>query len=299
MRLEWDKSGEHFYETGTKNGVLYPASNSGTYPMGYVWNGLTGVSERPSGADSNAKYADDIKYLNLISAEEFGATVTAYTYPDEFAQCDGSALPVAGVVIGQQTRKKFGFSYKTVLGNDTLGNEYGYKLHLLYGCQASPSERGYQTINDSPDAIEFSWEITTTPVNVTGYKPTACITIDSTKVSAANLATLEEKLYGTVSSDPYLPLPDEVIGIMGENTFEITLNRANATVKVGDSIELVATTSPAGKTVTWASNDTAKATVANGVVTGVATGDAVITASFTEGGTTYSDSCNVHVIAAS
>ena len=186
-----------------------------------------------------------------------------------------------------------------MLGNDTVGNEYGYKLHLWYGCQASPSERGYQTINESPDAIEFSWEINTAPVNVTGYKPTACITIDSTKVSAANLATLEDALYGTATSDPHLPLPDEVIDIMGDSMFEITLNRANVTVEVGDTVTLVATTSPSGKTVTWNSSATGKATVSDGVVTGESAGTSVITASFVEDGTTYSDSCNVTVVAAS
>lgn len=298
-KLVWDLEGERFYETGTKNGVLYPIANDGTYPLGVAWNGLTGVSESPSGADANPQYADDIKYLNLISAEEFGGTITAFYYPDEWGECDGSASPSAGVTVGQQRRKKFGLCYRTSLGNDIDNEDYGYKLHLIYGAQASPSSRDYKTINDSPEANEFSWEFTTTPVNVTGYKPTALITIDSTKVSAANLATLEDALYGTANSDPYLPLPDQVLAMVGESAFDIVLNRSNATVEIGKTINLIATTTPAGKTVTWSSGTPAKATVSNGVVTGVADGTAVITASFTEDGTTYSDTCNVTVIPAS
>lgn len=214
-KIVWDKIGERFYETGVKKGVLYPQGPGGTYPKGVAWNGLISVTESPSGAEATPLYADDIKYLNLISAEEFGATIEAYTYPDEFAQCDGSAEIATGVMIGQQARKPFGLSYVTTLGNDVDGNDYGYKLHIIYGALASPSEKGYSTINDSPEAITFSWEITTTPVNVTGYKPTACITIDSTKVDPAKLAALEEILYGSdEGSDPRLPLPDEIIALM-------------------------------------------------------------------------------------
>ena len=217
-KLVWDLAGERYYETGVKNGVLYVQEN-GTYTKGVAWNGLTAVTESPSGAEATPLYADDIKYLNLISNEEFGATIEAYTYPDEFAQCDGSAALATGVMIGQQTRKTFGLSYKTTLGNDTEGNNYGYKLHLIYGALAAPSEKGYATINDSPEAITFSWEVSTTPVNVTGYKPTACVTIDSTKVDSDKLAALEAILYGTDGEDakePRLPLPDEIATLMSE-----------------------------------------------------------------------------------
>ena len=196
-KLIWDQTGERLYETGVKNGVLYIPTN-GVYDKGVAWNGLTAVTESPSGAEATALYADDIKYLSLMSTEEFGATVEAYTYPDEFAQCDGSASLAKGVSIGQQPRKTFGLSYKTTVGNDVDGNDYGYKLHLIYGALAAPSEKAYATINDSPEAITFSWEITTTPVNVTGYKPTASITIDSTKVDAEKLAALEKVLYGDI-----------------------------------------------------------------------------------------------------
>ena len=212
--LVWDQTGEKLYETGTKKGVLYPMSETGTYPKGVAWNGLTAVTESPSGAEATDLYADDIKYLSLMSAEEFGGTIEAYMYPDEFAECDGSAEPTPGVMIGQQSRKAFGMSYVTTIGNDVKGNDYGYKIHLIYGMKVSPSERGYQTINDSPEAITFSWEFTTIPVNVTGFKPTACITIDSTKVNPEKLKTLEDKLYGAESTEAQLPLPDEVISML-------------------------------------------------------------------------------------
>lgn len=213
-RITWDDTGARLYETGTKYGVLYPLSDGGTYSTGVAWNGLTAVTESPSGAEESPIYADDIKYLSLRSVEEFGATIEAYTYPDEFAECDGSASLTTGVVIGQQPRKTFGLCYRTVVGNDVSGDDYGYKLHLLYGCTASPSERAYQTINDSPEAITFSWEITTTPVSVTGYKPTACLTIDSTKVSSAAMTAIENALYGSATSTAYLPLPDAVLTII-------------------------------------------------------------------------------------
>ena len=208
-KIVWDNTGERLYETGVKNGVLY-VQEAGAYPKGVAWNGLTAVTESPSGAAATPLYADDIKYLNLYSAEEFGATIEAYTYPEEFAACDGSAALAAGVYIGQQTRKAFGMSYKTTVGNDTDGADHGYKLHLIYGAMASPSEKAYATINDSPEAITFSWEVTTTPVNVTGHKPTASITIDSTKVDAEKLAALEAMLYGDESTEAKLPLPDEI-----------------------------------------------------------------------------------------
>ena len=220
-KIVWDKTGEHFYETGVKNCVLY-IPTEGVYSKGVAWNGITAITESPSGAEATALYADDIKYLNLYSVEEFGATIEAYTYPDEFAECDGSAELVAGVKIGQQARKPFGLCYRTTIGNDTDGNDHGYKLHIIYGAMASPSEKSYNTINDSPEAVTFSWELTTTPVNVAGAKPTASITIDSTKVDEQKLAALEEVLYGkdgtgsdhTGSIEPRLPLPDEIKTIM-------------------------------------------------------------------------------------
>lgn len=208
-KLVWDNAGERLYETGVKQGVLY-LQEAGVYNKGVVWNGLTGVTESPSGAEATALYADDIKYINLMSVEEFGATIEAYTYPDEFAECDGSATLVEGVMIGQQARKVFGLSYVTTVGNDTDGQAHGYKLHLIYGATASPSEKAYATINDSPEAITFSWEVKTTPVNVTGHKPTASVVIDSTKADKAKLAALEAILYGSEDSEARLPLPDEI-----------------------------------------------------------------------------------------
>ena len=224
-KIEWDKTGEKLYETGVKNGVLYLPDESGAYTKGVAWNGLSSIKESPSGAEATPLYADDIKYLELTSAEEFGGTLECYTYPDEFAECDGSAEVAPGVIIGQQNRKTFGLCYRTTLGNDIKSNEYGYKLHLIYGAKASPSEKAYSTINDSPEAITFSYEISTTPVNVTGYKPTASLIVDSTKVSKEKMAALEAILYGkdaTVESgannDPRLPLPDEVITLLKDNT---------------------------------------------------------------------------------
>lgn len=220
-RITWDNTGERYYETGVKMGVLYPIQTGGLYNKGVAWNGLTAVTESPSGAEATALYADDIKYLNLMSNEEFGATIEAYTYPDEFAECDGSAALAAGVMIGQQKRKTFGLCYRTAVGNDVNGSDFGYKLHLIYGCLAAPSEKAYATINDSPEAITFSWEVSTTPVNVTGFKPTSQITIDSTKVDADKLASLEEILYGKdgegdTGVDPRLPLPDEVASLFSQ-----------------------------------------------------------------------------------
>lgn len=208
-KIEWDKTGERLYETGVKNGVLY-VQDAGTYPKGVAWNGLTAVTESPSGAEATPLYADDIKYLNLLSTEEFGATIEAYTYPDEFAECDGSASLATGVMIGQQPRKAFGLCYRTTIGNDTEGNDHGYKLHIIYGALAAPSEKAYATINDSPEPITFSWEVTTTPVNVTGAKPTASITIDSTKATPEKLTALEKILYGDAEVEARLPLPDEI-----------------------------------------------------------------------------------------
>ena len=222
-KIVWDKTGERLYETGVSQGVLYTQAE-GVYNKGIAWNGLTAVTESPSGAEATALYADNIKYLNLMSTEEFGATIEAYTYPDEFAECDGSAAIATGVNIGQQNRQQFGLSYKTVLGNDVESNDYGYKLHVIYGAMASPSEKAYATVNDSPEAITFSWEITTTPVNVTGFKPTASLVIDSTKADPTKLKALEDILYGTdgaggvgTGTEPRLPLPDEIAELMGDD----------------------------------------------------------------------------------
>lgn len=209
-KLVWDESGKRVYETGVRNGVLYVQGESGSYEKGVAWNGLTAVTESPSGAEPTALYADDIKYLELFSAEEFGATIEAYTYPEEFEACDGSASLGKGVTIGQQDRKAFGLCYRTVVGNDVKGNEHGYKLHLVYGAKAKPSEKAYATVNDSPEAVTFSWEVTTTPVNVAGFKPTASVTIDSTKIDADKLKAIEDKLYGTQDQEPTLLMPDEI-----------------------------------------------------------------------------------------
>lgn len=220
MRLEWDKTGERYYETGTKNGVLYP-SKGAEYPKGVAWNGLTGVTESPSGAEASDLYADDTKYLVMRSAEEFGGTIEAYTYPDEWMQCDGSAEAVPGLIIGQQSRKAFGLSYRTVIGNDTELDDHGYKLHLIYNATASPSERAYQTVNDSPEAITFSWEFETTPISIktkkedgSSYKPVSILTIDSTKTTKEIIKKIEDILYGTEDTEARLPLPDEVIALM-------------------------------------------------------------------------------------
>ena len=294
MKLQWDNVGERLYETGTSKGVLFPYSND-AYQTGIAWNGLTAVSESPSGAEPTALWADDIKYLNLYSTEEFGATITAYTYPDEFAECDGSVDLIPGVSIGQQNRKMFGLAYKTLIGNDTDGTDKGYKIHCIYGCKASPSEKSYATVNDSPEAIEFSWEVSTTPVDVEGKKPTANIIFDSTKLSVAQMQIVEDTLYGTESTDPRLPLPAEWVTLLGEATADIVLNKSNVNVEVGETTTITATPSPKDSIVTWASADSETATVVNGVVTGVAAGTTTITASITVSGKTYSDSCAVTV----
>lgn len=213
-KLLWDQTGQRLYETGVNKGVLYPQASSGLYPKGVAWNGLTAVTESPSGAEATPLYADNIKYLNLMSAEEFGATIEAYMYPDEFAACNGEAELTVGVSIGQQARSAFGMSYQTIIGNDVDSNTHGYKIHLIYGALAAPSEKAYATVNDSPEAITFSWEVTTTPVEVSGFKPTATLVIDSTKVEADKMAAIEAILYGSESEDARLPLPDEVLSII-------------------------------------------------------------------------------------
>lgn len=213
-KIVWDKTGERLYETGVSNGVLYVRDALGAYPTGVAWNGLISVSESPSGAEPTALYADNIKYLSLMSTEEFGATIEAYTYPNEFAECDGTAELGAGVRIGQQERKHFGLAYKTVIGNDTEGNAHGYKLHLIYGAQASPSEKSYSTINDSPEAITFSWELTTSPLEVPDFKPTASLVIDSTTVDPDILEEIEGLLFGTADKEPKLPTPTEIMALL-------------------------------------------------------------------------------------
>jgi len=212
-RITWDDIGERLYETGINQGVLYPRATNGNYPSGVAWNGLISITESPSGAEATPIYADNIKYLNLISAEEFAATIEAYTYPEEFAACDGSAQIAPGVFAAQQSRQTFGLAYKTIIGNDTETDKFGYKLHLIYGALAAPSEKAYSTVNDSPEAITFSWEVSTTPVPVPGFKATASLVIDSTKVNAMDLATLEDILYGTTLNEPRLPLPEEIISL--------------------------------------------------------------------------------------
>lgn len=225
MKLSWDQTGERLYETGVDHGVLYIPNNAGVYDDGVAWNGLTTVTESPSGAEANALYADNIKYLNLISAEEFGATIEAYTFPEEFLQFDGVSSPSAGLHVGQQSRRPFGLCYRTRLGNDVAGSDFGYKLHLIYNATAAPSEKAYATINDSPEAITFSWELTTTPVSAGNtLKPTAQLVIDSTKVDSTKLSQLEDLLYGTASTNPQLPTPEEVINLFGAGVTAVDMN---------------------------------------------------------------------------
>ena len=270
-KLAWDQTGERTYETGVDRGVLY-IPVGGVYTDGYTWNGLTAVTESPTGAEATPIYADNIKYLNLVSAEEFAATIEAYTFPDEFMQCDGTASPEAGVTIGQQSRKIFGFSYRTKKGNDTEGDDYGYKIHMIYGCLAAPSEKGYQTINDSPEAIAFSWEVSTTPVAVTGHKPTATLTVDSTKVDPTALAELEDILYGTVGTDPRLPLPDEVIALFAGSLTVATPTRPTFVSSTG------VITIPSVTGVRYRRKDTGAIVAAGTVTIGVAGASLVIEA---------------------
>lgn len=310
--LEWDKIGEHLYETGVDRGVLYQYDkNTNTFKDGVAWNGLTAVNESPSGAEANDQYADNIKYLSLRSAEDFGGTIEAFTYPDEFEQNDGTATPVKGVKITQQTRKAFGFSYRTLIGNDTEGTDYGYKIHLVYMATANPSEKSRSTVNDSPEAASLSWEFTTIPVEVgtingVAYKATSHIVIDSTDFETdaekAALAAFEEIIYGKAAEQgspavqPRLPLPAEVFSLLNVAGYgSITLSAHTATVAVNDTTTLTATTEPADAVVTWVSDDTTDATVDGGVVTGVAEGTVNITASITVNGTTYTDTCHVTV----
>lgn len=250
--LTWDQVGDRLYETGVDHGVLYIPDDEGNYDQGFAWNGLTGVTESPSGAEANPQYADNIKYLNLYSREDFGATIEAYTYPDEFAQCDGTVMPEPGVAVGQQSRRTFGMAYRTLVGNDIDGTDHGYKLHLIYGATAAPSEKAYTTINDSPEALAFSWEVTTIPVAVPNLKPTAQMTIDSTDADADALASLLDILYGTAGTDPRLPLPAEVIALFAGTITEVRMTAANApTYNAGTHV----VTLPAVTGVVWTIND--------------------------------------------
>jgi hypothetical protein len=257
--LAWDQTGERFFETGVDRGVLYIPDETGDYVEGFAWNGLTTVTESPSGAEANPQYADNVKYLTLMSAEEFGATIEAFTYPDEFGQCDGTAEPAPGVKLGQQIRRQFGLAYRTKVGNDLDGSDHGYKLHLVYGALAAPSEKAYATINDSPEAITFSWELTTYPIQVanSSYKPTAQIVIDSTQVDAADLSTLEGILYGGVADDPRLPLPTEIVTIFGtgETDVDLSLSANQPTFVSGTGV----ITLPTVTGVQWKVNDVSKA----------------------------------------
>lgn len=265
--LEWDQTGERLFETGVDHGVLYLPDNDGNYDDAHPWNGLVTVTESPSGAESNPQFADNIKYLNLLSAEEFGATIEAFTYPDAFAECDGTAIPSAGVLVGQQGRKVFGLAYRTKLGNDLEGADHGYKLHLIYGCQAAPSEKAYGTINDSPEAITFSWEVTTQPVPVTNLSPSAQLVIDSTKVDAGDLEDLTDILFGTVGDDARLPLPDEVIAIFGAGEVAVNMATDASHPTFVDATGVL--TLPAVTGVRWTVNGT---TTASGVRPAIAAG---------------------------
>lgn len=298
-RLVWDQISEHFYETGVDRCVMYPQSSAGTYPKGYAWNGFSKVSESPSGAEATAIYANNKKYLNLISVEEYGGTLEAYTYPDEFAECDGSKKVAEGLYAGQQTRKAFGLCYRTILGNDTERDEYGYKLHIVYNALVSPSSKEHSTVNDSPEAVNMSWEFKSTAVEVEGMRPVCTLEIDSTKTDPVKLAALEAVLYGSENADASLPLPAEVIAILGGSaTPSIRLNTSALNLVVGGSETLVATTVPADAVVVWSTRDGDTATVANGVVSAVAAGDTVIEATITVDNVEYVATCTVIVTAA-
>lgn len=296
-KIVWDKTGERIYETGVDRMVLYLYDKTQhAFTGGVAWNGITSYSDSPSGAEPTALYADNIKYLNLMSAEEYASTLECYTYPDEFEACDGSKEIATGVYIGQQNRSLFGLSYRSLLGDDVSGTSRGYKLHLVYNCLASPSERAHQTVNDSPEAANPSFSISTTPVEVTGGKPTATVVIDSTKVDAEALSAFEDILYGTENTDGRLPLPDEVAAHFGgAASLSVSLNRHYVTIAADDTVALTATTVPAGQTVTWSSGSTSVATVSNGTVTGVAAGNTIITASITKDGVTSTDTCTIVV----
>ena len=301
MRLVWDKTGERIYETGVDRMVLYRYDSlTKTFKDAVAWNGITAFNESPSGAEPTALYADNIKYLNLMSAEQYAATLEAFTYPDEFEECDGSKEIAPGVMIGQQNRKLFAVCYRTLLGDDQQGTDLGYKLHIVYNCLASPSERGHSTVNDSPEAANPSWSISTTPVEIPGYKPTATIVIDSTEVDPDTLAAFEDILYGTSSTEGRLPFPAEIAEIFGGGVQPaVTLSRHSLTLAADDTFTLTAVTVPAGETVTFSSGSDSVATVGEttGLVTAVAAGNTIITATMTKSGVTYTDTCTVVVTA--
>ena len=301
-RLVWDKTGERTYETGVDRMVLYKFDKTQhKFTDGVAWNGITSYSDSPSGAEPTALYADNIKYLNLMSAEEYAGSLECYTYPPEFEECDGSKEIAPGVYIGQQNRSLFGLSYRTLIGDDVDGTSKGYKLHLVYNCLASPSERAHQTVNDSPEAANPSFSISTTPVEVTGGKPTATIVIDSTKVDPVKLASFEDILYGTANTDAELPFPDAVAAHFGGSaTPEIELDKHVANVTGTGTVTLnVKKKTPADAVVTWTEDSSsAVCTVSDGVVTGVAAGDAIVTATITVDGVDYTDTCTIVVAAA-
>ena len=297
MKLIWDKSGERYYETGVDRGVLYPQASDATYPAGVAWNGLINVSESPSGAEATPLYADNIKYLNLVSTEQFAATVEAYTYPDEFGACNGEGELTTGVVIGQQKRKAFGMAYRTKVGND-IDSELGYKIHIIYGALAAPSEKAYATVNDNPEAITFSWTLSTTPVEVTGFKPTASLVIDSTKVTEGQLAAIEAILYGDSNNDARLPLPDEVLSIINGkkvSSIAITTPPTKTSYTAGETFDAT------GMVVTATYDDTTSAAVTNYTYSpngALATTDESVTISFTSGGATKTATQSITVSAA-
>lgn len=297
MRLVWDTTGERLYETGVDRGVLYKYVDN-EFKNGVAWNGLTAVNESPSGAEASPLYADNIKYLNLMSAEEYAYTIEAYYSPEEFDECDGTVEVADGVTIGQQTRKMFGFCYRTQIGNDVDGTAHGYKLHLVYNSLASPSEKSHSTVNDSPEASTLSWSVSTTPVEVSGFKPTATIEVDSTKTPSAKLQALEAILYGSADAEPRMPLPAEVIAIIGTagTTTGVTIIPSEATISVGDTFALGVSAVPRTAEITWTSSAEGKATVsATGIVTGIEAGSATITAKITVDETDYTDTCSITV----
>ena len=302
FNINWDQDGERLYQTGVQRAVLY-VKNGSTYGNAVAWNGITSVEESPSGAEANPLYADDIKYLNLISKEEYACTIGAYTYPDEFAECDGSKELLPGVFINQQKRKAFGFCYTSKIGNDVDGSDYGYFIHLVYNCQAAPSSRSHNTENESPEAAELSWEVSTTPVEVTGGTPTATLDIDCTKLSTAQLEALENALFGVGTTPGRFLLPDEVYALLGGGTTpSVRITNAqcegidSATVAVADTLQLSSVTVPVGATVAWTTSDADVATVsAAGLVTGAAAGNATIKATITSGTGTYEDTCEITV----
>lgn len=309
--LTWDQTGEHFYEAGVDHCVLYKyaeadaevVGDTAGYKNGVAWNGITAFNESPSGAEPSAFYADNIKYLNMISAEDYGATVECFTYPEEFEECNGNVEIADGVYISQQARAKFGVCYRTLTGSDTVtagSDPLGYKLHLVYNCSATPSEKSHTTVNESPDAPTMSFTLSTTPVEVSGKKPTAVLTIDAAKVGQAKMAALEAVLYGSGSTAPRLPYPDEIAEILGNEALgSIELNMHTVTIKNGGSATLTAKVYPANAEITWTSGSSSVATVSDGVVSAEGVGNTVITAAITVSGVTYNDTCTVIVEAAS